>query len=137
MAKNNEAESPNINLIASGTTIQGDIKSTGDIRIDGTMIGSVDSKGKIVIGNTGRVEGEIVCQNGDFSGTIKAKVTVLELLKLTASSQLTGDITANKLSIEPGAKFTGTCSMHDNIARAKVVDKNNGSRNKEKELRSA
>jgi len=115
MAKNtpNEMESIGINTIANGTIIKGDIKTNGDIRIDGTLIGTLDSKGKVVIGNSGNVEGEIMCQNGVIAGNIKAKITVSELLTLQASARLTGDIITNKLAIEPGAKFTGHCSMHD------------------------
>ncbi len=111
MAKSNEAEHTSINLIGTGTTINGEIKSNGDIRIDGTVIGQVFSKGKIVVGNTGTVEGEVYCQNADFSGNIKAKVEVSELLSLKATSRLRGEIVTNKLSIEPGARFTGTCTM--------------------------
>jgi len=80
MAKSFEQESPSINLIGAGTVIKGDIKSNGDIRIDGTLIGSVNSKGKLVVGTTGIIEGEVNCQNADFSGVIKATVTVSELL---------------------------------------------------------
>ena len=111
MAKGNEMETPNINILSTGTTIKGDIKSNGDIRIDGTLIGSVNSKGKIVIGSTGNIEGEVVCQNADFSGTIKAKIVVADLLQLKSTAKITGDIITNKLSIEPGAKFSGSCNM--------------------------
>lgn len=113
MAKSFETESPSINLIGAGTIINGDVKSNGDIRIDGTLIGSVNAKGKLVIGNTGNVEGEIICQNADFSGIIKAQVTVSELLSLKATAKLTGDVTTNKLAIEPGALFSGSCSMNN------------------------
>lgn len=111
MAKANEPEHTSINLIGSGTTIKGEVKSNGDIRIDGTLIGQVHSKGKIIVGNSGVIEGEIYCQNADFSGNIKAKVEVAELLSLKASSRLRGEIVTNKLAIEPGARFTGTCTM--------------------------
>ena len=113
MAKIYEQETPAINLIGSGTVIKGDVKSNGDIRIDGTLIGSVNSKGKLVVGSTGNIEGEIVCQNADFSGIIKAQVTVSELLSLKATAKLTGDVITNKLSIEPGAVFSCTCSMNN------------------------
>jgi len=83
----------------------------GDIRIDGTVIGQVRSKGKIVVGNTGVVEGEIQCQNAEFSGQIKASVQVTELLSLKATAKLNGEIVTNKLAIEPGATFTGSCMM--------------------------
>lgn len=112
MAKNFEVvEHQSINLIGAGTTINGEIKSNGDIRIDGTLTGKVHSKGKVVVGNTGVIEGEIYCQNADFSGTISAKVEVLGLLTLKATTKLKGDINTNKLAIEPGARFTGTCNM--------------------------
>jgi cytoskeletal protein CcmA (bactofilin family) len=113
MAKNFESESPSINLIGAGTIINGDVKSNGDIRIDGTLTGSVNAKGKLVVGSTGNVEGEIICQNADFSGIIKAQVTVSELLSLKATAKLTGDVTTNKLAIEPGALFSGSCTMNN------------------------
>ena len=113
MAKNMEQESPQINLLGSGTEIKGDISSSGDFRIDGTLIGTITSKGKVVVGSTGKVEGQITCQNGDFSGTVKAKVNVSALLTLKSTANLSGDIITNKLAIEPGAKFSGTCNMGD------------------------
>jgi len=114
MAKNFEQETPSINIIAAGTVIKGDIKSNGDIRIDGTLIGSVNSKGKLVVGTSGAIEGEIICQNADFAGVIKAKVAVQELLLMKASAKLNGDITTNKFAIEPGALFSGSCNMSGN-----------------------
>lgn len=110
MAKDN-AETPSVNLIGAGTVIQGDIRTNGDIRIDGTLTGSISVKGKLVIGVSGTVDGEVSCQNADISGTVKGKVTVAELLALKASSKLTGDIITNKIAIEPGAMFSGSCSM--------------------------
>ncbi len=110
MAKDN-AETPSVNLIGAGTVIQGDIKTNGDIRIDGALTGSISVKGKLVIGVSGSVDGEVICQNADVSGTVKGKVTVAELLSLKASAKLTGDIITNKIAIEPGAVFSGSCSM--------------------------
>lgn len=121
MAKPNEiGESKSINILGEETTVKGDITLNGDIRIDGTLIGSVTSKGKLIIGSSGKVEGEISCQNGDFSGFIKAKVRVNELLQLKATAKLVGDIFTNKLAIEPGAKFTGTCNM-DGIPPTTII----------------
>lgn len=110
MAKNNLSETKP-NTIVSGTVIKGEIITDGDFRIDGTLVGSISSKGKIVIGQSGSIEGEIICQNADISGKIKAKVKVEQLLTLKSSAQLNGDVTTDKLAIEPGAKFTGSCNM--------------------------
>ncbi len=111
MAKYNETDNSTINLISTGTDITGDIKSTGDIRIDGTLRGNLNTKGKVVIGPTGKVSGEVICKNSEVSGIVEGKIIVGQLLNLKASSKITGDIVTAKLSIEPGALFTGNCKM--------------------------
>ncbi|HKK43618.1 MAG TPA: polymer-forming cytoskeletal protein [Bacteroidales bacterium] len=113
MAKNNEAENPTINLISNGTEITGDVVSNGDIRIDGALKGNLNTKGKVVIGTTGKVSGEVICKNSEVSGIVEGKINVSQLLTLKASSRILGDIATSKLSIEPGAKFTGSCKMSD------------------------
>ena len=100
-----------INMIGAGTAIAGDVISKGDIRVDGTLKGSVNTSGKVVLGKEGVIEGDVICNNADISGTIKAKITVSQLLSLKETAKLDGDIITNKLSIEPGATFTGSCSM--------------------------
>ena len=100
-----------VNTIGVGTVITGDVKSKGDIRVDGTLKGSVNTLGKVVLGKDGVIEGDVICNSADISGTIKAKITVSQLLSLKTTAKLNGDIITNKLSIEPGASFTGSCSM--------------------------
>ena len=69
-----------INMIGAGTVITGDIQSKGDIRVDGTLKGSVTTEGKVVLGRDGVIEGDVVCKNADVSGILKAKITVSQLL---------------------------------------------------------
>jgi len=109
--KSSAAESSSINLIGNGTSISGDINSNGDVRIDGTLKGNISITGKLVVGPSGNIEGNVDCQNADVSGEIHGKVTVSELLSLKASAKLLGDIITGKISIEPNATFTGTCNM--------------------------
>lgn len=112
MAKGNAAlEGQSVNIIGAGTIIDGDINTNGDMRIDGKLTGAINVKGKLVIGVSGSIEGEIICQNADVFGVIKGKIGVAELLSLKASAKLTGDIITNKIAIEPGATFSGSCSM--------------------------
>jgi len=131
MAKNIVNESKP-NTIVEGTIIKGEITANGDFRIDGKLIGSINSKGKIVVGTSGSIEGEITCKNADFSGYIKAKVIVEQLLSLKASSKLHGDVVTGKLAIEPGASFTGTCNMDSNTPGKVNTQPENG-QNKEKQ----
>ena len=100
-----------VNMIGSGTVITGDVISKSDIRVDGILKGSIKTEGKVVLGKDGVIEGDITCQDADVSGSVKAKITVSQLLSLKSTAKLNGDIVTNKLSIEPGAAFTGSCSM--------------------------
>ena len=104
------------NNILSGTKITGNIETNGDFRIDGNIDGNVTSKGKIVIGANGYIKGEINCINAEISGTVDGKLKVTELLSLKASSKITGEISIGKLSIEPGAFFSGNCTMINKTA---------------------
>lgn len=134
MAKSNSSENtPTLNFLGAGTTISGDIQSNGDFRIDGHLKGSINSKGKVVVGSSGKVEGDIVCQNADVSGTIQAKLIVHELLMLKASSIVHGDIFTSKMAIEPGARFTGSCNMGDLPEEEAVPVKSNEKNKKQQE----
>jgi cytoskeletal protein CcmA (bactofilin family) len=118
MAKTIETESSPVNIITAGTKIKGDITATGDFRLDGMLEGNIQLNGKLVVGDTGIVKGNIMCQNANIIGTVDGNLSVKELLSLHATARITGDILINKLSIEPGAVFTGRCRMLDEI-RAK------------------
>lgn len=109
--KSSAVDGASINLIGNGTSITGNITSNGDVRIDGTLKGNISISGKLVVGSSGNIEGNVICQNADISGKIQGKVTVTELLSLKATSKLLGDIVTGKITIEPNATFTGTCNM--------------------------
>ena len=99
------------NLIGNGTTIKGDIESNGDIRIDGHLIGSLKSNGKVVIGQTGVLEGDLTCKQAEVSGVVKGNINTEELTALKATSKVEVDLTTKQLLIEVGAQFTGKCMM--------------------------
>lgn len=117
MSKKEASDMSMVNLIAKGTTIKGEVQSSGDFRIDGILNGTIKASGKVVVGSTGKVDGEITCQNAEIEGELKAKIIVKELLSLKSSSKLKGEIITSKLSIEPGAILTGTCNMDGDPAK--------------------
>ena len=114
MGKNyTEIDSNTINLLSTGTTINGDITSNSDIRIDGILTGNLSTKGRLVIGESGKIKGEISCKNADISGVVEGSIVVAELLTLKATSVISGDIVIGKLAVEPGCKFNGSCKMEE------------------------
>lgn len=112
MAKIAEAENTNkINMIGVGTTIEGNISSNENIRFDGILVGNLTTKGKVFIGQSGKVTGEIKCKNCEVEGVIEGKMQIEELLSLRSMSRIYGEIKTSKLAIEPGAILTGKCDM--------------------------
>lgn len=99
------------NRIVEGTSIVGDIVSKADFRLDGELLGNFTSQGKLVIGATGVIKGEIICNNADIEGEFHGKIKVLEILNIKATAKIHGEVAVGKLSIEPGAEFTATCTM--------------------------
>ncbi|MHC0444391.1 bactofilin family protein [Flavobacterium sp. 3-218] len=109
--KNGTEQLGKTNRIVEGTSIVGDIVSKADFRLDGELIGNFTSQGKIVIGAKGVVKGEIICNNADIEGEFHGKIKVLETLNIKSTAQIHGEVAVGKLSIEPGADFTATCTM--------------------------
>ncbi|MES2485876.1 MAG: polymer-forming cytoskeletal protein [Bacteroidota bacterium] len=103
------------NRIVEGTTIKGDLVSQADFRLDGHLIGNFTSTGKIVIGPTGSVTGDIKCKNADIEGSYSGKIEVEELLTVKAKAKITGEVVTNKLAVEPGAEFTASCTMKNTV----------------------
>ncbi len=107
------------NIIAVGTSIVGDIISEGDFRIEGSVKGTIKAKGRIVVGESGSVDGEITCDNADICGIVTGKLDVSNLTELKATAKVTGDIITKKISIEPDAVFSGTCKMESDKSTSK------------------
>jgi len=112
MAKTQDINAPErLNRIVDGTVIEGTFSSESNIRVDGTVTGTINTKGRLVVGPKGKIEGDVLCNNAEVEGVIEGKIKVNELLALRATARILGDIHTGKLAIEPGATFTGTCSM--------------------------
>lgn len=102
-------------LISSGTTLKGDISSNSDLRIDGTIIGNINSSAKIVIGANGVVEGDINGGQADIVGKVSGNIRAKELLQLRGECVVSGNLYAGKLQVEPSATFNGQCHMGANV----------------------
>jgi cytoskeletal protein CcmA (bactofilin family) len=121
MAKfNNETTPSDFNRIVVGATFKGELITNHDIRIDGTVIGTLNVKGKVVLGPEGRIEGDIICKNAEIQGNVKANIRVEDLLSLKSTAVMQGEIITNKIAIEPGAKISGTINMDKQMGHLKV-----------------
>ena len=100
-----------ISRISAGTIIKGEILSPCDIRIDGTFEGKIQSKGRVVVGESAHIKGDIVCDSIDLWGKVEGNVFVKDTLNLKEGCSVTGNLNVRKLSVELGATFNGNCKM--------------------------
>lgn len=99
------------NVIGKKTLIVGDIISDGDFRVDGTLEGTLKTKGRIIIGVDGLIKGNVEASNADIEGSISGKLEVQKTLTIKATATISGEVIVGKLSVEPGAAFNATCVM--------------------------
>ena len=111
----NPSPSSAINMLVSGTHIEGTIVAKSDIRIDGTVDGTLQCSGKLIIGAEGKVEGQSTCQNAVIEGTFKGTLVVHDSLDVRESANVIGDIKTGKLNVQAGAIFNGNCDMGQKI----------------------
>jgi cytoskeletal protein CcmA (bactofilin family) len=107
-------------IIGSGVVFTGDVTSTADIRIDGTVKGNIECSARVLVGAEGMIEGNVDCKQADVTGKIKGNIRAKEILNLRGNANLDGDIFAAKLEIEPTAVFNGRCIMTNSAAAAKA-----------------
>lgn len=100
-----------VNTIDINTKIEGNLTAGGDIRIDGTLIGNLICKAKLIIGPKGYVEGDVTCARATVEGKFKGNMVVEESLELQASADVTGDVKAGKMAVLGGAAIKGTCTV--------------------------
>ena len=111
MAKENQPTGMAHSALTVETTVTGNISASTDIRIDGILQGNLDCQGKVIIGEQGRVQGDIKAVNAEIMGTVCGNIVVADTLVLKSSSFLEGNITVTTLVIEPNAHLNGQYSM--------------------------
>ena len=113
-----------ISRISVGTIIKVEILSPCDIRSEGTFEGKIQSKGRVVVGESAHIKGDIVCDNIDLWGKVEGNVFVKDTLNLKDGCVVNGNLNIRKLSVELGSTFNGNCKMisetdFDRVAGAK------------------
>ena len=88
-----------ITQISTSITVKGDIIGESDVRIAGSIIGTVSIAGDLIIEKTGVVEGEVKVNNATIAGTIKGNIECVEKVTLESTSKFTGNIKTKQLDL--------------------------------------
>jgi len=94
-------------IISEDLTITGNLQSEGEIQIDGTVIGDIQSH-DLLVGETAHIKGEVVAEAIRVHGKVVGQIKALNV-SLAKSAHVVGDILHDNLSIETGAFLEGHC----------------------------
>jgi cytoskeletal protein CcmA (bactofilin family) len=114
-SKNTQVSSSKVEtVVGQGTCIDGDIKSTGIVRVDGKCTGDVVTNADVIIGECGCIDGNVTAVNVSIAGKIEGNVRCTGVLEIMLKGTLVGDVEVTELSIQKGAIFNGKCNIISN-----------------------
>ena len=100
-----------ITHLSSSTVIEGDIALDNDIRIAGAVVGKINTKGTLIVEQTGKIKGEIKANSATIAGKIHGDIECDGLMVLESRSCFIGDIKTRQIVINENAEFRGNCAM--------------------------
>lgn len=98
-------------VIAKGTTIDGEMKTEENVRLDGILRGSLSCKKRLVLGKSGKIEGSVNVREADIGGVIEGDIITDGLLVLRPNAKILGNINTKSIQIELGAVYVGECKI--------------------------
>jgi len=102
---------PSPSLLSSDLTIKGNVSSSGDIQIEGTIEGDVRAH-LLTVGETATIRGEVIADDVVVNGRVLGRVRGLKV-RLTSSAKVEGDIVHKTIAIESGAHFEGSVQRQE------------------------
>ncbi len=103
----NQSDRKTPSLIGRGIVIEGELLDGDDLKIEGTVKGTIRSKGEVVITPHGRVEAAISARRIVIQGHVQGDVEAEETVNVQTNGVLIGNCRARAIQIHEGARFEG------------------------------
>jgi len=114
MAKVNRLDEDGIvnSIIGVGSEFKGEFKINGLLRIDGKFLGTIDTHGKVLIGQSGDATTDIKARLVVVGGKVSGNIYATERIILLSTGDIKGNIITPSLIMEEGVKFDGNCVIN-------------------------
>ena len=109
--RNSRPSSSVATLVAQDTVIEGEIKGSGDVRIEGTLKGKLDCNAEVHVAEGGQVEADLKAENVSIAGKVNGNIVGTRKIELGPTADVEGDITSPRILIREGATFEGQVFM--------------------------
>lgn len=110
-------------VLGEGTVFDGNLKTTGTVRVDGTVNGNCISDEELILGPEGVVKGNVSAKNIIISGRVDGDIASLGKLEILSTGKVNGNISARSLVIDEGASFDGKCTMTSEVQPVRSIEK--------------
>jgi cytoskeletal protein CcmA (bactofilin family) len=117
-----QATSNNDSIVGPSVTIQGDLITDANIRIEGQVQGKVRTTQNLYVGPEAKIRASIQAGNATIGGEIVGNIITTKLLVLESTAKIKGDITCGSLQVETGAIFNGNCKMVQEEVRSSYIE---------------
>ncbi len=117
MFKNDDSRGELNGFLDSGSHLVGDLRFDDTFRVDGRLEGRIHSSGRLVVGETGEIEGEVHVAHVHVAGTIRGKVADAERVEIAAGGKIYGELRTRSLVVADGAVLEGSCSMDESTIK--------------------
>lgn len=103
-------------LIGANATFEGNLKTDKTVRIDGKVVGDIETTAGVLVGADAVIEGNIAAEIVMLGGTVKGNISAPEGIEILPKARMLGDLKTNILTIAEGAYFEGKSLMiKDNL----------------------
>ena len=105
-----------LSIVAAGMKVTGDIETTGVIKVDGEVNGSITGARQVLLGRGGVVRGNVAGGEVVVGGSVEGSVTAAERLELQSTASVKGDVDTRSIVVLEGARINGLVRMNEAVA---------------------
>jgi cytoskeletal protein CcmA (bactofilin family) len=102
-------DAPLNTIIGPGTVIDGDLRVSGFVRVDGDITSNIEATGTVIVNEKARVTGNIRAKSALVGGTVKGNIEAADRIQLFATASVAGDLLTRRIEVAANAVFNGHC----------------------------
>jgi cytoskeletal protein CcmA (bactofilin family) len=111
-----------LSIVAQGMRVTGDIESTGVVKIEGTVEGTIRGARQVLLGRQGEVKGDIHAREIVLGGKVEGTVVASDRVELQGTALVNGDIQTKTIVVLEGGRINGSVRMEDSGAAPTVAN---------------
>lgn len=106
-----------LTIIAPGTRVEGELKSSGVVKVEGTVVGTIHAERQVLVARGGVVEGDIHTAEAVIGGRVQGAITAGDRIEVQGGAVVHGDVATKRLVVQEGGEINGLVKMADQPQR--------------------